>query len=136
MDGQHLIRPGALAALLVAAGVLVYGDPGRAAPDNSASPPSAQIGVPPQPGDYTTRSNDPGHANAGAGGVTEGFAFSQLDTNDDGVIDEHEAKASKSLHDDFGKVDSNHDMQISPSEFAAFEVHQVPAKDREPGAGD
>src|SRR5690349_4132607 len=46
-------------------------------------------------------------------------AFTRLDTNKDGNIDQNEAKARPRLQQNFSKYDKDHDGKLGKDEFAA-----------------
>lgn len=77
---------------------------------------------------YVTRTDEAGNRSAEAQGTAATFAFSNLDTNRNMSISRSEAAASEQLRDQFDQVDSNHDFQITPSEFSAFEVQEMRAQ--------
>ena len=52
----------------------------------------------------------------------ERSAFSALDTNKDGKIDQEEAKQNAELTEKFDSADSNHDKAVDEGEFARFEM--------------
>lgn len=91
-------------------------------PAVQASPP---LDLTPTDGSYVTRTNQPGSRSANGGGSGSGFEFARLDTNRNRIISRSEAEASPRLLEQFHSVDSNNDLQITPEEFAAFEVRQM-----------
>ncbi|MGA7800155.1 MAG: hypothetical protein WCC36_05040 [Gammaproteobacteria bacterium] len=88
------------------------------------------IGVTPSSSSYVSRANVPGHEIMSAAGPTMNILFDRLDTNSNQLIDPHEAKASKLISSHFAQIDTNHDLQISASEFAAFEQRWTQAQEK------
>lgn len=96
----------------------------------AAAQPAPGLDLTPADGSYVTRTNKAGSRSAGGGGAGGGFEFSRLDTNRNRVISRSEAEASPLLREQFKSVDSNNDLQITPEEFAAFEVRQMRSQQR------
>lgn len=94
---------------------------------------AAHIDITPEGGSYGTRTNQPGNRSTDASGVAASFAFQRLDTNRNLTISRSEAEGSDALAAQFSQVDSNHDFQITPSEFRAFEIQQMRAQQK-PGS--
>ncbi|MEJ2645555.1 MAG: hypothetical protein P8180_11590 [Gammaproteobacteria bacterium] len=92
---------------------------------------SMHLGVTPSSGSYVSRANVVGHEMMGAAGPTMNILFDRLDTNSNQSIDRQEAKASKLISTHFAEIDTNHDLQISPSEFAAFEQRWTRAQEKD-----
>ncbi len=64
-----------------------------------------------------------------AADVATDVVFHKLDTNSNNLIDRYEAKASKDLDQHFGQIDTNHDYQISPSEYFAYETRKAESEE-------
>lgn len=91
------------------------------------SAPGAEAAPGPQ---HMQATQSPRATSADAQGAAETFAFSRLDTNRNFRISRSEAAASEPLAQHFEQVDQNHDLQITPSEFSAFEVEQMRAQQK------
>ena len=72
-----------------------------------------------------------------------GMSFSQLDTNQDGMISKDEAQAAMTPGEDtdqldsrFSQADGNQDGELDQSEFSAFESMQQPSGDQGGGGQD
>lgn len=80
---------------------------------------------------YVTRTNEPGNRTAATGRVGgTSFAFTRLDTNGNERLSRSEVAGSQELAQQFDRIDGNHDFQITPSEFSAFEVEQMRAQQK------
>lgn len=62
--------------------------------------------------------------------------FTQLDTNQDGVVSESEAAASQHVQRHFAKVDANGNRELDRAEFSAFEFGVIGWTSNAPGGGE
>ncbi len=79
----------------------------------------------PESGDYANRTDLPGNRSEQTSGVPSAYAFERLDSNHNFTISRGEAQESQALSARFDQVDQNHDLQITPAEFSAFEIQQM-----------